>query len=119
MKTIFTINQLSRCIKNQFLSVGSMFTRNLSRGLPKFNLNPVVSFNNSEEQKETILKTCKGKSFVYRWVNKTNGKAYLGSTSNAKSRLSSYYDLKTLSIFNMPIYMLNLPLPHLCGKWKI
>jgi group I intron endonuclease len=112
MKTIFTINQLSRCIKNQFLSVEFMFTRNLSRGLPKFNLNPVVSFNNSEEQKETILKTCKGKSFVYRWVNKTNGKDYLGSTSNAKSRLSSYYDLKTLSIINMPIYKAILKYGH-------
>lgn len=48
MKTIFTTNQLSRCIKNKFLSVGSIFTRNLSRGLPNFNLNPVVSFDNSE-----------------------------------------------------------------------
>jgi group I intron endonuclease len=112
MKTIFTTNQLSRCIKNQFLSVEPIFTRNLSRGLPNFNLNPVVSFDNSEEQKETIFKTCKGKSFVYRWVNKTNGKDYLGSTSNAKSRLSSYFDFKTLSIFNMPIYKAILKYGH-------
>jgi hypothetical protein len=56
------------------------------------------------EQKEEIFKTCKGKSFVYRWINKTNGKDYLGSTSNSKSRLSSYYDLKTLSIFRFPAF---------------
>jgi len=74
MKTIFTTNQLTRCIKNQFLSVGPIFTRNLSRGLPKFNLNPVVSFDNSEEQKETIFKTCKGKSFV-----KTDCHIYMAS----------------------------------------
>jgi len=123
MKTIFssthstsrmssTSNQLTRTIKRYYLSVGLMFTRNLSRGLPKFNLNPVVGFNNAAEQKEEIFKTCKGKSFVYRWINKTNGKDYLGSTSNSKSRLSSYYDLKTLSIFNMPIYKAILKYGH-------
>lgn len=112
MKTIFTSNQLARTIKGYYLSVGLIFTRNLSRGLPKFNLNPVVSFNNSAAQKEEIYKMCKGKSFVYRWINKTNGKDYLGSTSNSKSRLSSYYDLKTLSIFNMPIYKAILKYGH-------
>lgn len=112
MKTIFTSNQLTRSIKRYYLSVGLIFTRNLSRGLPKFNLNPVISFNNSAEQKEEIFKTCKGKSFVYRWINKTNGKDYLGSTSNSKSRLSSYYDLKTLSIFNMPVYKAILKYGH-------
>lgn len=112
MKTIFTSNQLTRSIKRYYLSVGLIFTRNLSRGLPKFNLSPVVSFNNSAEQKEEIFKTCKDESFVYRWINKTNGKDYLGSTSNAKSRLSSYYDLKTLSIFNMPIYKAILKYGH-------
>jgi hypothetical protein len=81
MKTIFTTNLLSRHIKNNITSVGFTSTRNLSRGLPKFNLNPVVCFLDSKEQKETIFKTCKDKSFVYRWVNKTNGKDYLGSTS--------------------------------------
>lgn len=112
MKTIFTSNVLSRTVNRYCLSVGLIFTRNLSRGLPKFHLNPVVSFNNSAEQKEEIFKTCKDKSFVYRWINKTNGKDYLGSTSNAKSRLSSYYDFKTLSIFNMPIYKAILKYGH-------
>jgi group I intron endonuclease len=108
-----TLNKLqqTRTSKGTF-SNGFLFTRNLSRGLPKFNLNPVVSFNNAQEQKETIFKTCKDKSFVYRWVNKTNGKDYLGSTSNAKSRLSSYFDFKTLSIFNMPIYKAILKYGH-------
>lgn len=33
-----------------------------------------------------------------------NGKEYLGSTSSAKRRLNTYYDLKTLGEVNMPIY---------------
>ena len=112
MKTFLTSNLLSRLTIKNILSVGSILTRNLSRGLPKFNLNPVLSFNNPKEQKESILKICKDRSFVYRWVNKNNGKDYLGSTSNAKSRLSQYFDLKTLSIFNMPIYKAILKYGH-------
>lgn len=112
MNTIFTTNQLSRFIPKYSLSAGFIFTRNLSRGLPKFNLNPVAIFNNAEEQKELIFKTCKDKSFVYRWVNEINGKDYLGSTSNAKSRLSQYYDHKTLNIFNMAIYKAILKYGH-------
>jgi len=103
MKTLFTTNQISRIISKYLLPGGLLFTRNLSRGFPKLNLNLVVIFDNAAEQKEQIFLTCKDKSFVYRWVNKINGKDYLGSTSNAKSRLSQYYDHKTLSIFNMPI----------------
>nr|UEK25960.1 hypothetical protein [Mutinus fleischeri] len=33
---------------------------------------------------------------------KINGKDYLGSTSNAKSRLSTYFNLNTLKLANMP-----------------
>jgi len=112
MKTIFTTNLLSRHINKNILSVGFISSRKLSRGLPKFHLNPIVSFNDSKADKETIFQTCKDKSLVYRWVNKTNGKDYLGSTSNAKRRLSQYYDFKTLSIFNMPIYKAILKYGH-------
>jgi group I intron endonuclease len=112
MKTIFTTKSLSRYIKNNILSSGFISTRKLSRGLPKFHLNPVVSFTDPKEQKESIFKICKDRSFVYRWINKNNGKDYLGSTSNAKSRLSQYFDFKTLSIFNMPIYKAILKYGH-------
>jgi len=66
MKTIFTTKSLSRYIKNNILSSGFISTRKLSRGLPKFHLNPVVSFTDPKEQKESIFKICKDRSFVYR-----------------------------------------------------
>ena len=52
------------------------------------------------------------KSFVYKWTNKINGNEYLGSTTNAKRRLSTYYDLNSLQKGNMPIYKAILKYGH-------
>ena len=87
-----------------FLKTKFIFTRSLYRGLPKLTINPAVSYKNAKINKSLIFKDNKDKAFVYRWINKLNGKEYLGSTSSAKRRLNTYYDLKTLSEVNMPIY---------------
>jgi hypothetical protein len=87
-----------------FLKTKFIFTRSLYRGLPKLTITPVVSYKNAKINKSLIFKDNKGKAFVYRWINKLNGKEYLGSTSSAKRRLNTYYDLKTLGEVNMPIY---------------
>lgn len=81
-----------------------IFTRSLYRGLPKLTITPAVSYKNAKINKSLIFKDNKDKAFVYRWINKLNGKEYLGSTSSAKRRLNTYYDLKTLGEVNMPIY---------------
>lgn len=81
-----------------------IFTRNLSRGLPKLTLTPAVSYENAGLQKQLIFNENKDKSFVYRWTNKKNGKQYLGSTSNGKRRLLTYYDDNSLKLSKMPIY---------------
>lgn len=100
------------------LSLNLTFTRNLSRGLPKLILNPVASYNNTARSttvyatKKLIFKENINKSFVYRWINKINNKEYLGSTSNAKSRLSTYYDKNSLKLANMPIYNAILKYGH-------
>lgn len=93
-------------------SINLIFTRYLSRGLPKCFNKAVVSYNNADVQKSLIFKENINKSFVYRWINKINGKDYLGSTSNAKSRLSTYYDSKSLKLANMPIYNAILKYGH-------
>lgn len=94
--------------------------RSLSRGLPKLTTNfASVTYDNAELQKKVIFKENKNKNFVYRWVNKVNGKDYLGSTSNAKSRLSTYYDRKSLELVNMPIYKAILKYGHSKFKFEI
>lgn len=42
------------------------------------NLNPAVVYDNTDIQKELILKDNQRKAGVYRWVNKENGKTYVG-----------------------------------------
>ncbi len=94
------------------LSINMILARNLSRGLPKLTNSPLLTYSNAEELKSLIFKENINKSFVYRWTNKINGKTYLGSTSNAKSRLSTYYDNFTLKTINMPIYKAILKYGH-------
>jgi group I intron endonuclease len=94
------------------LSINIVLTRNLSRGLPKLTQSPIKSYDNADIHKKLIFKENLNKSFVYRWVNKINGKEYLGSTSNAKSRLRLYYDIYSLNSNNMPIYKALLKYGH-------
>lgn len=98
-----TIGKYLKSIET-FLKTKFIFTRSLYRGLPKLTITPAVSYKNAKINKSLIFKDNKDKAFVYRWINKLNGKEYLGSTSSAKRRLNTYYDLKTLGEVNMPIY---------------
>src|SRR5215475_4777153 len=86
--------------------------RKFSRGLPKLIISPLLRYDHAEFHKKTIFKENTNKCFVYRWINKINGKEYLGSTSNSKKRLRAYYDLSTLNLFNMPIYKAILKYGH-------
>lgn len=99
---------------NQFKGslLNLILKRSIHRGLPKFDIEPVLNFDDAEKQKSLILKECKNKSFVYRWVNKLNNKDYLGSTTNAKVRISKYYDKFILTNVKMPIYKALLKHKH-------
>lgn len=46
----------------------------------------------------------KGKSGVYRWVNKINGKTYVGSGQDLAKRLGIYYKRSELVKFKRPIH---------------
>ena len=106
MTIIMTNQTIGKYLKSieTFLKTKFIFTRSLYRGLPKLTITPAVSYKNAKINKSLIFKDNKDKAFVYRWINKLNGKEYLGSTSSAKRRLNTYYDLKTLGEVNMPIY---------------
>lgn len=43
------------------------------------NFTPVAVYENTKLQKKQILCENNGKTGIYRWVNKVNGKSYIGS----------------------------------------
>lgn len=53
--------------------------------------------------KDKILKDNKGKSGIYRWVNKVNNKTYVGSRIDLTKRLRSYFNKNELNINPRPI----------------
>jgi len=57
--------------------------------------------------KKEILQDNKQKYGIYKWVNKINGKSYIGSSVNLSLRLSNYlsinYLIKRTSIYNSKI----------------
>ncbi len=52
---------------------------------------PVISYINVEKEKSRIIKENKGKSGIYRWINKLNGKIYVGSSADLGRRFSEYF----------------------------
>ena len=59
----------------------------------------ITTYNNSLLSKPNALKDNKGKSGVYRWINRVNNKSYIGSSSNLYYRLLNYHNINYLNIF--------------------
>lgn len=57
---------------------------------------PVKKYANAYTEKLKILQDNKNKAGVYRWINLTNGKSYIGSGTNLSIRLRHYYSLRNL-----------------------
>jgi excinuclease UvrABC nuclease subunit len=60
-------------------------------------IDSVVTYNDVGAQMKSILKDNRGKSGVYLLINKTNGKRYIGSSTNLSRRLSTYFSIKFLA----------------------
>ena len=61
-------------------------------------------FSNADIDKLNILKYVKGKSGIYMWTNKLNGKNYVGSSVDLRRRLLEYYNVnRILNEKSMPI----------------
>jgi hypothetical protein len=55
--------------------------------------NYVEKFENlTPKQKYNIKRKYKNTAVIYLWLNKLNGKCYIGSTINLSSRLANYFD---------------------------
>nr|ATI20267.1 GIY-YIG endonuclease [Juglanconis sp.] len=60
-------------------------------------ITPVVIYPNADLSKSRILADNLNTICVYRWVNKINGDIYVGSSTNLRVRLYTYYSLGSLS----------------------
>jgi len=58
---------------------------------------PLKLYENSDLDKQYILKENKGKGGIYMWTNNLNGKQYIGSSVDLSRRLKEYYDTSRLS----------------------
>jgi len=56
------------------------------------NITPVKSYENADTLRLDTLKENKGKSGIYRWVNNSNGKSYVGSAIDLSQRLRQHYN---------------------------
>jgi len=92
---LFTLQQKMRLYpnftKSGFLqsvkySTTSGASKDLSNISPKF-------YENADTQKLEILKDNQNKSGIYQWVNKINGKTYIGSSKNLGKRLRDYFNV--------------------------
>jgi GIY-YIG catalytic domain len=58
---------------------------------------PIITYDNIDTNKCSIIEENKNKSGVYRLVNKINGKSYIGSSISLSNRFSNYYYLSSLT----------------------
>lgn len=58
---------------------------------------PVKLYKNADLDMLQILKENKAKSGIYRWVNLTNRKSYVGSSVNLGRRLKNYFNINFIS----------------------
>ena len=64
----------------------------------------LVVFSDADIDKLNVLKYVKGKSGIYMWTNKLNGKKYVGSSVDLRRRLLEYYNVnRILNEKSMPI----------------
>lgn len=61
-----------------------------------YTLNPVVTYENPDVQKDQIYFENKGNAGIYRWTNQLNGKSYIGSSVDLSKRLRFYYSEQSM-----------------------
>jgi len=64
------------------------------------NIHPIVTYNDlgsSSKKIKTHITENKGKAGIYRFINKLNGKTYVGSSSNLGNRFIKHFNLNYIS----------------------
>ena len=93
-----SVTSLSRVI-----GTSSRFIHNATGTNTPNSVISAIKYENADVYKLKAVKENKKKSGVYRWVNKVNGKSYVGSSVNLGIRFKDYYDFSHLSKNNMTI----------------
>lgn len=78
------------------LSYLSFSIQENSAELTLMSITPVFVYSNLIEEKSLMYKENKGKSGIYRWTNKINGKTYIGSAKDLSIRLRKYFSTSHL-----------------------
>lgn len=65
--------------------------------VPLTGLKPLFVYSDLKSEKTSILLENKGKSGIYMWINKVNGKTYVGSSVDLSKRLRNYFKVSYLS----------------------
>jgi group I intron endonuclease len=79
----------------------------------------VKCYANSDENKLKILKENDGKSGIYQWINKSNGKSYVGSSINISTRLKQYFNLNYLLKNSNKMIICNALLKYGYSKFEL
>lgn len=70
-------------------------------------------------EKDLILSNNKGKSGVYRWTNKVNGKIYIGSSADLSKRLRNYFNISYLKDLKHIMIIYKALLAHGLDNFKL
>lgn len=58
---------------------------------------PILSYENADVLKNSIINDNKGKAGVYNWLNLISGKSYVGSSINLGKRFQNYFNYNYIS----------------------
>uniref|UniRef100_UPI0022FD6757 hypothetical protein n=1 Tax=Drechslerella dactyloides TaxID=74499 RepID=UPI0022FD6757 len=87
------VNLLFFILISNASNYGEFFTMECFYGL---SIISAAIYANAYTDKLLILKENKGKSGIYRWINKESGKSYIGSSINLSRRLLEYFNTNYL-----------------------
>lgn len=88
-KRILFFNKYSTLSNNKETNISNLKKKSLQ-------LKPLVIYSNIDLNKTQIFKENKNRAGVYRLVNKTNNKTYVGSSINITLRFYKYFNIKHL-----------------------
>lgn len=70
---------------------------NESEDLTASSIVALLTYIDAHDQRKKVIKDNNQKPGIYRWINKTNEKSYIGSSVNLGYRLKQYYSISFLN----------------------
>lgn len=83
------------------------------------NIKTVATYNDADVYKELAVKENRGKSGIYRWINKETGKSYVGSSSNLSKRFNQYFNYNHIADTKRNMHINRALLKYGYSKFKL